>query len=203
MSPDKKYLHWKRIFDVFFAIVGIIIFILPLLLIGIIIKITSKESIIHWSTRAGQKNTVFRMAKLRTMKNNPTTQDLKPSKNYFYYLGKLLRGFGIDELPQLYNILKGEMSFVGPRPVLLSDKELIFKREQLGINIAKPGLTGLAQINGRQKLTVHEKVKYDEIYTKNINLILDVKILLLTNCYLIRENIFDKKQNREPGQKLL
>lgn len=133
------------------------------------------------------------MAKLRTMKNNPTVSDSKLLGKFFYYLGKLLRGSGIDELPQIYNILKGEMSFVGPRPVLLSDKELISRREQLGINIAKPGLTGLAQINGRQKLTVPEKVKYDEIYIKNINLMLDTKILLLTNYYLIRENIFDKK----------
>jgi O-antigen biosynthesis protein WbqP len=114
---------------------------------------------------------------------------INSQEKYFIRFGKLLRNSGIDELPQFYNILKGDMSFVGPRPVIINEYDIITKRNEKGINKLKPGLTGLAQIKGRDKLSVKEKIKYDEIYMQKTNLVLDLKIILLTNYWLFCENI--------------
>jgi O-antigen biosynthesis protein WbqP len=136
------------------------------------------------------------MVKLRTMK---TDTPLIPAKflimpeQYFNCFGKILRNTGIDELPQLYNILKGDMSFVGPRPVISSETELIEMRTEKGINLIKPGLTGLAQIKGRDKLSIHSKIKYDEIYMNNFGFLMDFKIILLTNYWLFYENIYCRR----------
>ena len=191
-----KYELWKRVYDIFFSLLGILIFFIPVLIIGLIIKIKSRESIIYWSKRFGLKNKLFKMAKLRTMK---TDTPLIPAKSlimpeqYFNCFGKILRITGIDELPQLYNILKGDMSFVGPRPVISSETELIEMRTEKGINLIKPGLTGLAQIKGRDKLSIHSKIKYDEIYMNNFGFLMDFKIILLTNYWLFYENIYSKR----------
>jgi O-antigen biosynthesis protein WbqP len=115
----------------------------------------------------------------------------EPDK-YFISFGKFFRDSGLDELPQLYNILKGDMSLVGPRPVLMDDFETITLRNEKQINTIKPGLTGLAQINGRNEITIPEKVMYDEIYLQNMSFLLDIKIIFMTNYYLIRENILNK-----------
>jgi len=165
------------------------------MLIGVIMKCNSIGPILHFSTRAGQNNRRFRMLKLRTMK--PDTPEIPSNlisrqERYFIRFGKFLRNTGIDELPQFINILKGDMSFVGPRPVIISETELITERAKRGIERLKPGLTGLAQINGRDRLSVNSKLKYDEIYMKNMSLFLDIKIILLTNFWLFRENIFNK-----------
>lgn len=144
------------------------------------------------------------MAKLRTMRCDTPVLDSNlfknPGKNFVRF-GKFLRKFGIDELPQLYNIFRGDMSIVGPRPVILKDKELISERAKRGVNTIKPGLTGLAQINGRNELSIERKVYYDEIYLQNVNFLLDVKIIFSTNYYLLSENIFKRKENDKTGEK--
>lgn len=191
----KKYQFYKRLFDTIFALVGLIVFALPILLLGTIIKITSRGPIIYWSKRVGINNSCFRMAKLRTMKNcTPVlaSNHFNKPEEYFILFGKFFREFGFDELPQLYNILKGEMSFVGPRPVVLDDYEIITLRKKKNVNSIKPGLTGLAQINGRNGMTIQTKVKYDEIYMQSMSILLDLKIIFLTNYYMMSENIFHK-----------
>jgi O-antigen biosynthesis protein WbqP len=196
MYKSKAYNIEKRVFDVIFALLGLIIFLVPILLVSLIIKISSEGPVIHWSYRKGIGNKFFRMAKFRTLKNNIPASELKlmqiPEK-YLIVLGKFLRKSGIDEIPQLFNILKGDMSFVGPRPVIENDAGIQLLRNEKGIYKIKPGLTGLAQINGRCSLTPREKVFYDEIYMKNMSMVLDIKILFMTNLYLIAENIFTEK----------
>jgi O-antigen biosynthesis protein WbqP len=182
-----KYQLVKRVLDIIFSFLGIFLLCVPLLILGLILKITSKGPIIHWSIRSGMNNVNFKMAKLRTMKiGTPVLSENKFDKpdKYYIYIGKFLRKYGIDELPQLYNILIGEMSFVGPRPVILSDKKLIEERTKRGINIIKPGLTGWAQINGRSELSILEKVEFEEFYINNMSFMFDMKIILKTNSYL-------------------
>jgi O-antigen biosynthesis protein WbqP len=186
-KKTQKYHLVKRILDIIFSVFGLILLFIPLLILGLIMKVTSKGPIIHWSVRSGLNNESFKMAKLRTMKiDTPVLAENKLDKpdKYYLYFGKFLRKCGIDELPQLYNILIGEMSFVGPRPVILSDKELIEERTKRGINVIKPGLTGWAQINGRSELTVLEKIEFEEFYINNMSFMFDMKIILKTNSYL-------------------
>jgi O-antigen biosynthesis protein WbqP len=190
-----KYQFLKRLFDIFFALFGIIIFFLPVLLFGILIKIISRGPVLHWSERLGKNNICFKMVKLRTMENGApmlSSTHFKESEKYLIKCGKMIRSSGIDELPQLYNILKGDMSFVGPRPVIRDDNEVIQMRIKGSISQIKPGLTGLAQINGRSELTVLDKVYYDEIYAEKMCFLLDLKILIYTNYYLFYENVLKK-----------
>lgn len=185
------YIFNKRLIDVIISAAGLIIFSIPILLLGILIKLTSKGPIIHWSRRVGMNNKIFSMAKLRSMKSGApvlSSFHFPESQNYFIFLGKFLRETGLDELPQLYNILRGDMSLVGPRPVILDDHEIIVSRNNRKISSIKPGLTGLAQIHGRNKISVEEKIGYDEFYMKNRNLKFDLQILFLTNLYLFKEN---------------
>lgn len=195
MENKAAFKRIKRLFDIFMAIIGILFFSVPMLLIGIIIKLTSRGPVIHWSKRAGINNTIFMMAKFRTMRINTPVKDIKklnkPEK-YYTSVGYFLRKFSLDELPQLYNILIGEMSFVGPRPVLHNHFEIITLRKEKGINLIKPGLTGLAQIKGRNELSAFERVNFDEYYMFNMSLSMDIKIIFETNYYLIRENYFNK-----------
>ena len=205
LNSNRKYQIFKRQFDIIFSIIGLIIFAIPILIFGIIIKITSRGPVIHWSERVGLNNTCFFMAKLRTMKiGSPqlSSNHFINPENYFIRFGKFFRDFGIDELPQLYNILKGDMSFVGPRPVVFDDIETItLRNEKKLVNNIKPGLTGLAQINGRSKITIPEKIKYDEIYKEKMCFMLDIIIIIKTNYYLIQENIFKNTvKNRKSEQ---
>jgi O-antigen biosynthesis protein WbqP len=194
------YLFCKRAFDFTFALIGIVFLFPPLLLIGILIKSVSKGPLLHWSCRVGINNSSFRMAKLRTMRNGTPVlshSHLKNPERYFIPFGSFIRKTGIDELPQLYNILKGEMSFVGPRPVVFDDFETTILRNEKHLYSIKPGLTGLAQINGRGSSSISEKVLFDEVYMKNMSLYLDLKIMILTNYYLYCENIARKKTQIE------
>jgi O-antigen biosynthesis protein WbqP len=187
-----KYDFWKRIIDILLAVPGFIILCIPILLIGLIIKTTSKGPVIYWSKRVGRNNKSFRMAKLRTMKvETPEIPSYKINNDekQLIRFGKFLRKTGIDELPQLYNILKGDMSIVGPRPVISDETELITLRTKKEIHKIKPGITGLAQVKGREKLNIQDKIKYDEIYLQSMSFILDIKILFLTNCSLLSENV--------------
>lgn len=173
----------KRSFDIILSFVLLIIFSIPLLLLAFVVKITSKGPVFYTSDRVGINNSIFKMYKFRTMKiDTPplATHLMKNPEKYLTPVGKFLRKTSLDELPQLLNILKGEMSFVGPRPALFNQDDLVELRTSKGIDSLVPGLTGWAQINGRDELPIPVKVKYDEYYHKNRSFILDLKILFFT-----------------------
>lgn len=173
----------KRLIDILGSILAITILLLPMLIIGILVKLTSQGPVIYWSFRRGKGGSPFQMPKFRTMKvGAPTlaTHLVKDPAKYVTSLGSLLRRSSLDELPQLWSILKGDMSFVGPRPALFNETDLIALRKEWGVDELTPGLTGLAQINGRDKLSYIEKAKFDFEYRQKISLIFDLKIICLT-----------------------
>lgn len=173
----------KRIFDISLSISILIITIIPICLIAIGIKLTSEGPILYWSKRVGKNNKLFRMPKFRTMYiTTPTlaTHLLENPEKHVTNIGRLLRRTSLDELPQCLSILKGDMSFVGPRPALYNQGDLIELRNKRGIDRLIPGLTGWAQINGRDELSVLEKVELDHYYLMNQTFLFDVKILVLT-----------------------
>jgi O-antigen biosynthesis protein WbqP len=147
------------------------------------VKLTSKGPILYWSDRVGMDNRIFKMPKFRTMRiDTPpvATHLLTNPDAYLTPIGSFLRKFSLDELPQLWSILKGHMSFIGPRPALFNQDDLIELRTNKGIHKLVPGITGWAQINGRDDIPIPLKVKYDEYYMKNKSFFLDLKILWLT-----------------------
>ena len=165
------------------ALFSIIIFFVPIILISILIKTESKGPVFFLSRRVGKNNKIFKMLKFRTMiVETPLlhSNDLKYSEKYITKLGSILRKYSLDELPQIYNVLIGEMSFVGPRPALENQYELVKKRNNLGINLLTPGITGLAQIKGRDQISFEDKVKYDLEYKEKKSFILDLLILIKT-----------------------
>jgi O-antigen biosynthesis protein WbqP len=173
----------KRIFDLFLVLFIGLVFLLPLILVALIVAITSHGPILYWSDRVGYKNKIFKMPKFRTMKiDTPplATHLLSNPAQYLTPVGSFLRKSSLDELPQLWSILKGDMSFVGPRPALFNQDDLIELRTKFDVDSLVPGLTGWAQINGRDELPIPEKVKLDVVYLNNQSFFLDVKILFLT-----------------------
>ncbi len=200
-----RYQLFKRLFDIIFSAIGLLLLSFPILIFGILIKIISRGPVLHWSNRIGKNNHYFKMAKLRTMKNGSpllSSNHFKEAEKYFIKFGKIFRDLGIDELPQLYNILKGEMSFVGPRPVITDDFETLHLRNEKMLSSVKPGLTGLAQIMGRSGLPINTKVHYDEIYMKNMSLSLDIKIIIMTNYYMFFENVLSRIHPMEGTAKI-
>ena len=156
---------------------------IPLLLIIILIRIDSKGPILFWSKRVGQYEEIFLMPKFRTMQiDTPqlATHLLDNHKDKVTSIGKILRKFSLDEIPQLYSILKGDMSLIGPRPALFNQKDLIKLRRKYKLNNIKPGLTGWAQVNGRDTISIEKKVILESFYEENKNLFLDIKIILMT-----------------------
>lgn len=173
----------KRLFDISVAMIAAIILMVPIVLIALIIRLTSPGPALYWSDRVGINNILFRMPKFRTMRTGtPTvaTHLLSDPDAYVTPIGRFLRKTSLDELPQLYSIIKGDMSFVGPRPALFNQDDLIALRTASGVHRIVPGLTGWAQINGRDELEIPVKVAYDEYYLKNQSLWFDMKILFLT-----------------------
>ena len=173
----------KRIFDLSLAILLIIFFVIPFLLIIIFIKIFSSGPIFHISKRIGKNKKIFNMIKLRTMKvGTPqiNTNDLTNVHEHLTEFGKVLRKYSIDEIPQIFNVLVGDMSFVGPRPALENQDLLISKRDKFNIHELKPGITGLAQINGRDMINLEKKVYFDNLYKINQSFFFDIKILFKT-----------------------
>ena len=173
----------KRIFDLIFGIIILIIFFIPILLISLLIKLDTNGPIIYYSDRIGRYNKIFKMPKFRTMViNSPQVASdklLDPDK-YLTKIGKLLRKFSLDEIPQIFNVITGSMSIVGPRPALYNQKTLITKRTKLGIEKLKPGITGLAQVSGRDQISLEEKISYDFEYLKKNSLFYDIKIIFRT-----------------------
>jgi O-antigen biosynthesis protein WbqP len=173
----------KRSFDLLASTICIIVTILPMCIVGILIKATSNGPVLFWSNRVGQYNKLFKMPKFRTMKletPNVATHLLANPDQYRTSIGSFLRKSSLDELPQLYSILLGDMSFVGPRPALFNQDDLIQLRTQYGLDKLLPGLTGWAQINGRDELPIPEKVEFDREYMLNKSFLHDLKILWLT-----------------------
>jgi O-antigen biosynthesis protein WbqP len=173
----------KRLIDLCLALLAGLIFSLPFLLVAITVKLTSSGPILYWSNRIGQYNNLFKMPKFRTMHvDTPAlaTHLLPDAKQFLTPVGSFLRKSSLDELPQLWSILKGDMSFVGPRPALFNQEDLMALRKQCGVDKLLPGLTGWAQVNGRDELPIADKVQLDVEYLNKQSFYFDMKILLLT-----------------------
>ena len=173
----------KRFFDLAIVSICVIIWIIPCLLIVIAIKIDSKGAVLFWSKRVGRFERPFMMPKFRSMKIDAplvATDQLSSPDLFITRVGRFLRLTSLDELPQLWSIAVGDMSFVGPRPALFSQLDLITARKSLGIDVLLPGLTGWAQVNGRDEIPLDRKIQFDYEYLKNVSLLFDLKIILLT-----------------------
>ena len=179
----------KRIFDLTLAGLLSCLLGIPILFVGLIVKLTSEGPALYWSDRVGINNGIFSMPKFRTMRvDTPAvaTHLMKDPGAYLTPIGSFLRKFSLDELPQLYSILKGNISFVGPRPALFNQNDLIGLRTGKGIHKLIPGITGWAQVNGRDELPIPVKVEFDEYYLKNRSFALDFKILWMTFVKVVR-----------------
>ena len=191
-----NYNKLKRSIDIILSTLGIIILSPVFLIISIIIKLESEGPIIFKQLRAGKDSKPFYIYKFRSMKADApslSTNEFEDVNLFITKIGKFIRRTSIDELPQLINILKGDMSIVGPRPVILNEKELILLRKEYNIDSILPGITGLAQINGRDIIGTEEKVKLDYEYLQNKSLNLDVKIVFITIFKVLRKSDIKKE----------
>lgn len=173
----------KRIFDLLLVVGAAVVLLLPVALIAFAVRLTSVGPALYWSDRVGRRNRVFRMPKFRSMRlGTPAvaTHLLSDPKVYLTPIGSFLRRSSLDELPQLWSILMGHMSFVGPRPALFNQDDLIALRTQFGVHELVPGLTGWAQVNGRDELPIPEKVKLDAEYLQRRSFWFDIRILWMT-----------------------
>jgi O-antigen biosynthesis protein WbqP len=173
----------KRLFDFLLASLALALLALPLCLLAAAIKLSSRGPVLYWSDRVGQGNRIFRMPKFRSMRTDTpavATHLLTSPEQYLTPIGSFLRKTSLDELPQLWSILCGHMSFVGPRPALFNQHDLIALRTQHGVDQLVPGLTGWAQINGRDELSIADKVSFDAEYLHARSLYLDMQILWKT-----------------------
>ena len=194
ISEDNKYELYniaKRTLDIIIASLGLIILSPVLLITAILIKLESKGPIIFKQLRAGKDSNPFYIYKFRSMRidaPNKSTNEFKNAEDFITKIGKAIRKTSIDELPQLFNILKGDMSIVGPRPVILKEKDLIQLRKEYNVDSLLPGITGWAQINGRDTIGDMEKVKYDYEYLKSKSIKLDIKIMCMTALKVIKRS---------------
>ena len=180
----------KRSFDLFLAVIAAIPLLIPIVVVAVLVRLTSKGPILYWSERIGKDNTRFMMPKFRTMRvGTPAvaTHLLKNPESLLTPVGSFLRKSSLDELPQLWSILKGDMSFVGPRPALFNQDDLIAQRTEAGVHALIPGLTGWAQINGRDELPIPQKVALDAEYLKRRSFLFDLKIIVLTFLKVINK----------------
>ena len=179
----------KRLLDLVLSILGLFFLLLPCLLIALVIKLTSPGPVLYWSERVGRDNRLFRMPKFRSMRvGTPevATHLLTDPLAWVSPVGRLLRRTSLDELPQLWSVLKGDMSLVGPRPALHNQADLIALRTQAGVHHLTPGLTGWAQIHGRDELPIPEKVRLDAWYLAHCSIWLDIRILWRTAIIVLR-----------------
>jgi O-antigen biosynthesis protein WbqP len=173
----------KRAFDLLLCLGAAFVLFIPIIFLCVLIKLTSQGPVIYWSDRVGRFNKIFSMPKFRSMKINApsvATHLLENPAQWLTPVGSFLRKTSLDEVPQLFSILKGDMSFVGPRPALFNQQDLIDMRTELGVDSLVPGLTGWAQINGRDELSIDQKVKLDFEYLQRQSLGVDIKIIWLT-----------------------
>ena len=186
-----SYTIAKRLFDFLAALAAAIVFSIPILIVALAVRLTSPGPILYWSDRVGRSNRIFRMPKFRSMRvDTPAvaTHLLKDPAAYLTPIGSLLRKSSLDELPQLWCILKGEMSIVGPRPALFNQHDLITLRTEYGVDALPPGLTGWAQVNGRDELPIPQKVALDTEYLRKRSFFFDLKIIILTALKVLRSD---------------
>jgi len=181
----------KRLIDLSFCIIAIILLLIPSIIIALLVRITSQGPSIYWSKRVGVNNTTFQMPKFRTMKlNTPTlaTHLIENSNTFLTPIGGILRRLSLDEIPQLFSILKGEMTIVGPRPALFNQNDLILLRKEKGVDSLVPGITGWAQVNGRDAITIPEKVDLDAEYLNKQSFMFDLLIIKITIIKVLMKN---------------
>jgi O-antigen biosynthesis protein WbqP len=181
----------KRGFDVLMSCLAIVSLLGLQIFVALLVKLTSKGKVLYWSQRIGKDNTVFSMPKFRTMRTDTpvvATHLLSNPDAYLTPVGKFLRTTSLDELPQLYSILVGHMSFVGPRPALFNQDDLIDLRTRAGVHVLTPGLTGWAQVNGRDELPIPDKVELDKVYLNRQSWFFDLQILLRTFVKVVRRD---------------
>lgn len=179
----------KRFFDLCLSLFALLFLLVPILLVALLVRITSVGPVIYWSDRVGRNNKIFKMPKFRTMRvDTPAvaTHLLDNPNQFLTPIGSFLRKSSLDELPQLWSILHGDMSFVGPRPALFNQDDLITLRTAYGVHKLVPGLTGWAQVNGRDELPIPEKVKLDAEYMQQQSFLTDIKIIFLTFVKVLR-----------------
>lgn len=180
----------KRIFDLILALIASILLMLPILVVSLAVRLTSPGPVLYWSDRVGRYNQIFRMPKFRSMRiDTPAvaTHLLHDPAQWLTPIGSFLRKSSLDELPQLWSILIGDMSFVGPRPALFNQDDLIALRTECGVHALVPGLTGWAQINGRDELPIPLKVQLDVEYLQQCSIWLDLKIIGLTTLRVVKK----------------
>jgi O-antigen biosynthesis protein WbqP len=173
----------KRTLDLFLSVAAAALFFLPFCVLALLVKCTSRGPVLYWSQRVGQDNRIFLMPKLRTMRvDTPVvaTHLLANPQQFLTPVGAFLRKSSLDELPQLWSILRGDMSVVGPRPALFNQHNLIEMRTRCGVHKVRPGLTGWAQVNGRDELPLPEKVRFDQDYLRLQSVAFDLKVIGLT-----------------------
>lgn len=181
----------KRLFDILLALVAGAVLILPFLLVSLAVRLTSRGPVLYWSERIGRGNRIFKMPKFRSMRvDTPAvaTHLLANPQSYLTPIGSFLRKSSLDELPQLWSILVGDMSFVGPRPALFNQDDLVALRTENGVHELVPGLTGWAQINGRDEIPIPQKVALDVEYLERRSLLFDIRILWLTFVKVLRRD---------------
>ena len=181
----------KRAFDICLGCLAALILLVPVLLVAMAVRLTSKGPALYWSDRVGRHNKLFKMPKFRSMRvGTPAvaTHLLADARSHLTPIGSFLRKSSLDELPQLWSILVGDMSFVGPRPALFNQQDLIAMRTEQGLHTLVPGLTGWAQVNGRDELPIPEKVKLDVAYLQRQSLWFDVRILWLTLVKVLKRD---------------
>ena len=181
----------KRVFDIFLGCLAALILFVPVLLVAMAVRLTSKGPALYWSDRVGRNNVIFKMPKFRSMRvDTPAvaTHLLADAASHLTPIGSFLRKSSLDELPQLWSILAGDMSFVGPRPALFNQQDLIALRTEQGVHTLVPGLTGWAQVNGRDELPIPDKVKLDVAYLQRQSLGFDIRILWLTLVKVLRRD---------------
>lgn len=181
----------KRVLDLCLGLIAAAVLIIPFCMLALLVKFTSKGPVLYWSDRVGRGNRIFAMPKLRTMRMDTpvvATHLLTDPQQFLTPVGGFLRKSSLDELPQLWCILKGDMSVVGPRPALFNQHNLIEMRTERGVHKLRPGLTGWAQINGRDELPIREKVKLDVDYIRKQSLAFDAKVILLTFLKVVRRD---------------
>ena len=181
----------KRLFDIVSALAALLFFCLPIIIVALVVRLTSRGPVIYWSDRVGQRNKIFKMPKFRTMRvDTPVvaTHLLPDARQFLTPVGSFLRKSSLDELPQLWSVLRGDMSVVGPRPALFNQDELVELRTSYGVDKFVPGLTGWAQVNGRDELPIFEKVKLDVDYVNRQSFALDMKIIGRTVLKVLRRD---------------
>lgn len=180
-----------NLIKILFCSLILLLLSLPIIIISLSIKMNSNGPIFYWSKRVGKNNKIFMMPKFRTMKiNSPqlATSIMENHKNYITSLGKILRKLSIDEIPQIYSIIKGDMNFIGPRPALFNQFDLIELRKKKNIHKMLPGITGWAQVNGRDELSIEKKVEYEYEYILKKTIFFDFYIIILTVIKVFSSN---------------